>query len=180
MSRRLIVITGSSGVGKSTLARALQEELLPDQWLHFCVDSLFYCLPRSVVLRVDQENDRSLVDSKAIVTGAYACATTLLDLGHRVIFDAVVLSEKGAKEMARVFNAFDPLLVELTCSWDEIQRRTLARGDRTLAEAGHGFRNASGRVCPHQTFDSTRTSAEQIASQLVARMRSTVERNSGQ
>jgi chloramphenicol 3-O phosphotransferase len=171
MQRKLIVITGSSGVGKSTLARALQEELLPDQWLHFSVDSLFYCLPRSVVLRVDQQNDRTLVDSKAIVTGAYACARTLLDLGHRVIFDAVILAEKGAREMLRAFNAFDPMLVELTCSWEEVERRTLARRDRTLTEARHGYRNAAGHLAAHHTFDSTDSSAEQIAAQLAAILR---------
>jgi chloramphenicol 3-O phosphotransferase len=171
MQRRLIVITGSSGVGKSTLARALQEELLPDQWLHFSIDSLFYCLPRSVVLRVDEQNDRSLVDSRAIVSAAYACTRTLLDLGHRVIFDAVILAENGAREMLRAFDGFDPLFVELTCSWDEIERRTLARGDRTLAEAEHGYSNAGGHFEADHTFDSSSESAEKIAAQLSARLR---------
>ena len=163
MQRELIVITGSSGVGKSTLAHALQEELLPDHWLHFSVDSLFYCLPRSVVLRVDQQNDWSLVDSRAIVGAAYACARTLLNHGHRVIFDAVILAESGAKEMLRAFDGLGPLLVELTCSWDEIARRTLARGDRTLAEAEHGYRNAGGHLKADHAFDTSNASAEQIA-----------------
>lgn len=171
MQRKLIVITGSSGVGKSTLAQALQEELLPEHWIHFSVDTIFYCLPRSVVLRVDHENDSSMVDSKAIVTSAYACARTLLDLAHKVIFDAVILTEKGAQDMLRAFDGFDPLLVELTCSWEEIEKRTLARGDRTLAEAEHGYRNARGRLGAHHTFDSTRASAEQIAAQLATIMR---------
>ena len=171
MQRKLVVITGSSGVGKSTLARALQEELLPDHWLHFSVDSLFYCLPRSVVLRVDQQNDWSLVDSRAIVSAAYACTRTLLDLGHRVIFDAVIVAENGAKELLRAFDGLDPLLVELTCSWNEIERRTIARGDRTLAEAEHGYRNAGGHLKADHVFDSSNESAEQIAAQLAARVR---------
>ena len=106
------------------------------------------------------------MDPKAIVTGAYACARTLLDLAHKLIFDAVILSEKGAQEMLRAFDGFDPLFVALTCSWEEIEKRTLARGDRTLAEAEHGYRNARGRLCAHHTFDSTNASAEQIAAQL--------------
>lgn len=171
MQRTLIVITGSSGVGKSTLARALQEELLPDHWLHFSVDSLFYCLPRSVVLRVDQQNERSLVDSRAIINAAYACTKTLLDVGHRVIFDAVILADNGAKRMLHAFDGLDPLLVELTCSWNEIERRTLARGDRTLAEAEHGYRNAGGHLSADYVFDSSNVSAEHIAAKLAARMR---------
>lgn len=171
MQRKLIVITGGSGVGKTTSARALQEELLPDHWVYFSVDSLFYCLPRSVVLRVDQQNDWSLVDSRAIVSAAYACTKTLLDLGHRVIFDAVILAENGAREMLGTFDGFGPLLVELTCSWGEIERRTLARGDRTLVEAEHGYRNAAGHLRAHHAFDSSTESAEQIAAQLAARIR---------
>jgi chloramphenicol 3-O phosphotransferase len=171
MQKKLIVITGSSGVGKSTLARALQEELLPDQWLHYSVDSLFYCLPRSTVLRVDQQNDRSLVDSKAIVSSAHACARTLLDQGHKVIFDTVIMSEKGAKGLLAAFDGFDPLLVALTCSWDEIKSRTVARGDRTLAEAEYGYKNAGGHLSTHHTYDSTAASAEQIAAQLARHVR---------
>ena len=170
MSRNLIVISGSSGVGKSTLARALQERFLPAQWLHFSVDSIFYCLPRSIVERVDQHNEHGLVDSKAIVAAAYAATCTLLDLGHRVIFDAVILSENGAERMTSEFGRFDPLLVELTCSWEEIQTRTLARGDRTIAEAEHGYRHAGGHLKFHHTFDTTSTSAAEVSRLLVARL----------
>ena len=171
MQRNLIVITGSSGVGKSSLAQALQEELLPDQWLHFSVDSLFYCLPRSIVLKVDQHNDRSLVDSKAIVRSAHACVTTLLAQGHKVIFDTVIMSETGAKGLLAAFAGFEPILVALTCSWEEIKKRTLARGDRTLAEAEHGYRNAGGHLRVHHTFESTSTSARQIAEHLAIHVR---------
>jgi chloramphenicol 3-O phosphotransferase len=171
MRRNLIVITGSSGVGKSSLAQALQEELLPDQWIHFSVDSLFYCLPRSIVLRVDQHNDRLLVDSKAIVRSAHACVRTLLDQGHKVIFDTVITSETGAKGLLAAFAELDPILVALTCSWDEIKRRTLARGDRTLAEAEQGYKNAGGHLMVHHTFESTSTSAQRIAEQLAIHVR---------
>lgn len=171
MSNRLIVIAGSSGTGKSSLARALQEVLLPEQWLHFSVDTLFYCLPASIVDKADHHNDRTLVDSKAIVAGAHACVRTLLDQGHKVIFDTVILSDKGANGLLAALDGFDPVLVALTCSWDEIKRRTLARGDRTIDEAEHGYRNAGGHLTAHCTFDSTTASAETIAQQLAQRVR---------
>jgi len=171
MSSRLIIIIGGSGVGKSTLARALQEELLPNQWLHFSVDTIFYCLPRSIVAQVDQMNDRTLVDSKAIVTAAYECAGTLLSLGHRVIFDTVVISQTGAQNLLRAFDGLEPLIVQLSCSWEEIRGRTLVRGDRTLEEAEHGLKNAGPHLVAHLTFDTTSTSANSIAQQLAVRVR---------
>lgn len=171
MSPRLVVITGSSGVGKSSLARALQEELLPDQWLHFSFDSLFYCLPRSIVLRVDQHNDRSLVDSRSIAASSHACVRTLLERGHRIIFDTVIVSEKGATGLVQAFEDFQPMYVALTCSWEAIRDRTLARGDRTLEEAEFGYRNAAGQLRSHHTFDSTRAPPEEIAARLAAYVR---------
>jgi chloramphenicol 3-O phosphotransferase len=169
--RRLIVITGSSGVGKSTLARALQEELLPDQWLHLSVDSILYCLPGSVVQQVNQHNDHAAVDSEAIVAAAYACARTLLGLGHKVVFDAVILSQKGAQGLLRAFDGFDPVLVTLSCSWEEIERRTRARGDRTLAEAEHGYRSAAGCLAADYTIDTTSASPEELAVKLARAVR---------
>jgi chloramphenicol 3-O phosphotransferase len=168
---RLVVITGSSGVGKSSLARALQEELLPDQWLHFSFDTLFYCLPSSIVLRVDQHNDRSLVDSRAIAASSHACVRTLLERGHNVIFDTVIMSEKGARSLLQAFNELDPMVVALTCSWEQIRNRTLARGDRTLEEAELGFRSAGGHLQVHHTFDSTSVTAEEIAARLAVHLR---------
>ena len=65
---------------------------------------------------------------------------------------------------------FDPLLVELTCSWKAIQTRTLARGDRTLAEAKHGYRLAGGHLKFHHTFDTTSTSEAEVSTQLMVQL----------
>ena len=168
MRHRLIVITGSSGVGKSCLARALQEELLPTPWLHFSADTLFYCLPQSIVDRADQHNDWRQVDANAMVASAHACVRTLLDRGHPVIFDGVVLSAKAEAELAATFAGYQPVRVSLGCSWEEIQRRTLARGDRTLEEARHGFEHAVRPLSPPHHFDTTGRSAREIAVELIA------------
>ncbi len=164
---RLVVITGSSGVGKSSLAQALQEALLPAHWLHFSVDTLFYCLPRSVVARADQHNDWAAVDSRTLVASAHACVQTLLGRGHDVIFDAVVTSRTGEEALAMAFAGHPCLRVHLGCTWEEIERRTLARGDRTLAEARHGHQNVVRPSVHHHHFDTTGRQARDIAVELV-------------
>ena len=163
---RHVVITGSSGVGKSTLSQALQEALLPAQWLHFSADTLFYCLPRSVMARVDQHNDWAAVDSRTLVASAYACVQTLLGRGHDVVFDAVITSRTGEEALAAAFGDHRPLRVHLGCAWEEIERRTLARGDRTLAEARHGYENVVVPSGPHHHFDTTGRHAQEIAVEL--------------
>lgn len=171
----LIVVTGSSGVGKSTLARALQEQLLPEQWLHFSVDTLFYCLPASVTQRVDQHNDGSQMSGPSVVASALACVRTLLEKGHKVIYDAVVVSDKGASGLMGALLDHDPFIVELTCGWEEIERRTRARGDRTVEEAQMGFRHARGHLQPHHSFDTTAAAPDQIAKHLAALFRSVAQ-----
>ena len=171
MHQKLVVVTGSSGVGKSTLAKVLQEELLPEHWLHFSADTLFYCLPQSVTLKIDQENAWHLADWKKLSGSAHACVSTLLERGYKVIFDTVIMSDSGAQALLAAFSEMSPLLVELTCSWDEIKKRTLTRGDRTLEEAERGYKNAGGHLSAHHKFDTTGASMQEIARQLSAHVR---------
>lgn len=159
----LIVLVGSSGVGKSTLARSLQEELLPEQWLHFSPDTLFYCLPRATIIQVDHHDQWQLVDWKAIVKSSYTCVQSLVRNGQRVIFDTAVMSQAAADELTQAFAALDPLLVRIICSWDEIRRRTLARGDRTLEEAERAYQRSGDFLEGSLTCDSTALSAREIA-----------------
>jgi len=81
----LIFIIGGSGTGKTTLARALQERLLPDQWFHISPDTLFYCLPKSIVDRADSANDWSAVDTKLVTELAYSCVREALRSGARAL-----------------------------------------------------------------------------------------------
>jgi chloramphenicol 3-O phosphotransferase len=171
MTANLIVISGGSGTGKSTLCRALQEALLPDVWLHLSVDTILYCLPQTILDRANQKNDWSSVDIQLTCSTAYACVNVLLSAGHKVIFDCVVLTEKRADAMLSAFKEHRPILVGLSCSWEEIRRRTLERGDRTLEEAEYGFLNAGKYLAHHYTFETTSMPSEVIASQLARRLR---------
>jgi chloramphenicol 3-O phosphotransferase len=164
--KRLIVIEGGSGTGKSSLAGSLQERFQPQQWLHFSVDTLLYCLPGSVLDMVNQRNDWSAVDKSGIVRSTYGCLRTLLDDGHRVIFDCVVMTERRARELLTALQSNRPVLVRLTCSWDEIERRTIARGDRTIEEAKRGFETSGLYLMADYEIDTTHRSSAEIAETL--------------
>ena len=162
-----MVVTGGSGTGKSTLARSLQDRLLPTQWLHFSVDTILYCLPPSILEMANGRNDWSLIDTRSVHRSAYACLAALLDDGNRVIFDCVVMTERGAKELLVALRAYHPVLIELTCSWEETRRRTIARGDRTLEEAERGFETAGRCLEPDYRVDTTQRDADDIARMLI-------------
>ena len=158
---RLVVLEGGSGTGKSSLAWALQERLLPQQWLHFSTDTVLYCLPQSILDKANLQNDWTSIDTSAISRSAYACVGSLLESGYRVIFDCVVMTERRARELLLGFQRHSPILVRLTCTWEETRSRTVARGDRTLAEAEHGFKTSGLHLVADHVLDTTdRTPAE--------------------
>jgi chloramphenicol 3-O phosphotransferase len=171
-SDQFIVLTGGSGTGKSTLARALQEQLLSDQWLHFSTDSILYCLPQSTLDAANNRNDWSKIDVQGVRRSAYACLRTLLEAGNRVIFDCVVMTDGGARELLVALRDFRPLLIGLTCTWEEIKRRTVTRGNRTVEEAEHGFRTSGHHLDPDRTIDTTSRDPADVTREVLSMLRS--------
>ena len=165
---RLVVLEGGSGAGKSSLAWALQERLLPQQWLHFSTDTVLYCLPQSILDKANLQNDWTSIDTSAISRSAYACVRSLLASGYRVIFDCVVMTERRARELLLAFQTYDPVLVRLTCTWEETRRRTGARGDRTVEEAEHGFKTSGLHLVADHVFDTTNRTPGQLADSLAS------------
>ncbi len=173
MAGRLVVIEGCSGSGKSSLARALQERLLPQQWLHFSVDTVLYCLPGPILERANLHNDWSAVDMGGITRAAYGCLDVLLEQGHSVLFECVVMTERRSRELLGALRTHQPLLVRLTCPWEEIRRRTLARGDRTLEEAEHGFRHSGLHLAADLEVDTAQRTPAELAEALAPALAST-------
>lgn len=167
VAANLIFIIGGSGTGKTTLARALQERLLPEQWLHFSPDTLLYCLPKSIVDRADLANDWSAIDTGLVNTLAHGLVCNALQSGGRVVFDCVVMSERRAKQLLTSFDTSNPFLVGTTCAWDELVRRTSLRGDRTLAEVRRGFETSGEFLDLDCVLDTTADSPAKLVDDLL-------------
>ncbi len=170
MESQAVIITGSSGSGKSSLAKALQEALLPSIWLRFSFDSVIYSLPESVLEQCNLHNNWSGVDGKALFRGALGCLRSLIDCGNNVIFDVVLSKPEDVDHLSRALQGVDVLSAHLRCDWAEIESRTLERGDRTLEEAEWSYRQAVTFSPEALEFDTTNQAPDAIAKVLSARL----------
>ncbi len=171
MPPQVIILDGPSGAGKSTLAKALQDALLPTMWLHFSIDSIIYALPPSVLERCNTQNDWTGVDDDAIQAGAFACLNSLASNGNAVIFDAVIANRKRADQLLAAISDHRVAIIGVCCAWEEIKRRTLARGDRTLAEAEHSFVHSPTHFTYDFIVDTTATPPAEVAKICIDKLR---------
>lgn len=174
MSPNLIVLDGASGAGKTTLAKALQEQFIPENWLYFSIDTLVYSLPPSVLQRWNQENDWRSLDPNTLMNGAFSCVNALLEAGNKVIFDAVISTPQRALKMDLAFERHERLYVGLVCELAELERRTFDRGDRTLDEVRHGFYTSPHHLKYDLKLDSTKTPATELATIIAATLQEQV------
>ena len=167
MPAKIIILDGASGSGKTTLAKAMQEAMLPAVWLSFSIDTVLYSLPPSVLDRCNKENDWEGVDYMSIYSGAFSCVDALVEAGNDVILDVVIAKKKSADLLLKALQGHSIFVVGLHCAWEELQRRTLSRGDRTLEEARSSFDNALQHLKYDFTIDTTDLDPEQAAAQCV-------------
>lgn len=129
---RVVVLNGTSSSGKTAIARAFQELAPPPSFLNFSIDSILLALPASVVMRLQSGEERA---DPRLVDAFYACVRTLAALGHDLIIDHAVLSEREANLLHEAVGGQDVLLVGLDCPVAVLSERESARGDRRVGMA---------------------------------------------
>jgi len=166
-SSKLIILEGPSGSGKSSLSCALQEALLPGMWLSFSMDTLIYTLPPSVLRRCNTVNDWSGVDGRAIGAAALRCVRVLIECGNNVIFDLCIPSRQYADVFESDVKDLSPVMVGVRCAWQEIERRTLDRADRSMEEAERSFKNPHTFQRYDLVINTTENSPEAAAAECL-------------
>lgn len=106
------------------------------------------------------------LDFPAITAGALASLRDLGNAGNRVIFDTKLSTPEAAAELMNAFRSPVVASVAITCEWEEIERRTIQRGDRTIEEARAGFEATMKHLPYDVTVDTTTKSPEETDRQI--------------
>ena len=87
--------------------------------------------------------------------------------GGNVIFDSVITTQQRADQITHSFKEFSPIYLGLSCSWVEIEKRTIERQDRTIAEAKYSFEHSPKFFDYNEKIDSTNVEPTQLAKNVL-------------
>jgi chloramphenicol 3-O phosphotransferase len=163
----VIVLNGTSSSGKTTIARAFQD-IAPRLFLNFSIDSILDTLPPRALKRIAESEDLADLRVPELVKAFYACAGTLLNLGHDLIIDHAITASYHADLLAEATRGHRVLLVGIDCPVDVLRQREAARGDRRRGLAEQQARTIHTRLTYDLFIDSSVTSPEDAAAQIAA------------
>jgi chloramphenicol 3-O phosphotransferase len=115
----IILISGTSSSGKSTLAKGLQKSI-GEPFLHLQLDSYIEMLPRTDDWEMFQRMVRGLNRSVAVMS----------EEGNKLIFDHVLVDNAWLVQLIDLLHERYVLFVGLHCPLDELERRERARDAR--------------------------------------------------
>jgi chloramphenicol 3-O phosphotransferase len=173
VTTQVIVLNGGSSSGKSGIVRCLQE-VLPEPWLAFGVDSLLDAMPGGGSgIEIAPDGAVNVGDEFMTLEAAWATGiAAMAHAGARVIIDDVFLGAAATQERWRkVLDGLDVLWVGVRCEAEVAAGREIARGDRVRGMAGKQAELVHRDVVYDVEVDTTRTESLECARTIAAHVR---------
>lgn len=176
MNERIIVLNGASSSGKSSIARALQNQFA-DAWLTMKIDDLILSMPAWIVNRVagitfEPDGRVRVGEEFARLENAWTQGVAAMArAGAGIIVDDVWM--QGAVSQARwrvALDGVETLWVGVHCDLAVLAEREQSRGDRIVGMAADQVPLVHVGVEYDLEVDTTRQTPEQCAARIAARL----------
>ncbi|MFH9062936.1 chloramphenicol phosphotransferase CPT [Streptomyces coeruleorubidus] len=174
MTTQVIVLNGGSSSGKSGIVRCLQE-VLPDPWLAFGVDSFVDALPAKMQ---GSDGGISFAADGGVSVGAEFRAldaawaegiAAMARAGARIIVDDVFLGGPHSQQRwQKALDGLDVLWVGVRCDSTVAAGREIARGDRVRGMAASQAHLVHEGVSYDLEVDTTHTESLACARTIAA------------
>jgi chloramphenicol 3-O phosphotransferase len=180
---KVIILVGGSSAGKTSLAKALQDQL-DETYVLMGIDMFWLSLPPKQLdldrvepqyysWKMEKRDDKDvfrvipgpLLDE--LMNGRYYAIQAFLDRGFNVIADEVLWKPEWYAECRKALSNYDVTFVHVYCSDEEGARREAARGDRH-AGWNRGSAYYSKLNCPSfdLEIDTTSNTPDECATKL--------------
>ncbi len=137
---RVVVLSGVSGAGKTTLARAFQQTA-PEPFVYLAFDDYHQQMPAWL--------DEHSPAAGRWIEGFHRSIAAHADVGSNVVVDHLFLARSWFEELFTLLEPHAPLSVAVWCDFATLNRRGRARDRSGLAAtqvANHQYHNASYHV----------------------------------
>ena len=175
----VIILNGISSVGKTTLAKAIQQAA-PGDFLHLSMDRFMAMLPDGREFAADWfPAEHGEVDGRPLVAiengplGARLLASMrktvaeLADSGFDVVVDEVCMAPEIADYRQRLAG-HRAHVVQVSADLAEVERRERERGDRLIGLAREQNGRVHQRIAYDQVVDTGAHPAEECARHILA------------
>jgi len=171
----IILLNGTSSSGKTSIVRALQN-MLEEPYLEAGIDKFIWMLPPRYLERPLWDDVLGLASQAGetghtLVLGMHQAIEALAQSGNNVIADHVLVEEIWWQDCIRRFSDLPVFLIGVRCPLETVEQREKARRNRTLGQARAQLGVIHGRGIYDLDVDTSRYSAEECASQIVARVK---------
>lgn len=186
---QIIYINGPSSCGKSTLIKALQQDL-KEPYLHIGVDRMIAMMPEKTNnwnggaaplggfswLSSKDEYGNPLQE---LQMGPFAVkmnktlkemVLTLARMGHFVIIDDISLSKEEIETWQKTLKDFNTLWIGLKAPLALLEEREKQRGDRIIGSARSQFMKIPKDLPYDIEFDVSQTSLSQMVEKIKSRL----------
>jgi chloramphenicol 3-O phosphotransferase len=167
----LIFLNGTTSAGKTSIARALQDQLARP----YCmtgIDDAFAMLPDRLHNSSEgfffDRDERDLVRLNIGPVGLtcllahHRSVAAIARCGVDLICDEVILTEELRRDWMEVLSGIETVFVGVHCSLEELDRREITRGDRVIGQA----RGQIDIVHAHMRYDIEVDSTDQTPAML--------------
>jgi chloramphenicol 3-O phosphotransferase len=180
-----IYLNGASGAGKTSLARALQDQL-PEYYLHIGIDRLIDMMPekanswdipeprdgfswQEVCLPGGKPGMRVISGNygKKIDQTYHDVVQLLLQKKHKLIIDDIADGDKDVQRWKNELRTYALLTVGVHCDLADLQHREAARGDRKSGSAAEQFYRVHQNARYDLTVDTSRHTPEQCGTKII-------------
>lgn len=168
----IIILNGVSSSGKTTLAKALQDNL---EEHYFWIANDTFCDMCSTKF---WGKDWITAINQAL-TAMMHSIKAFSDIGLNVIVDQVFLNDKTQADIlgkcVEVLADYPVYFIRVDCSLEELERREKERGNRRIGQA----KSQLPLVHNHEAYDCTINTSEESLKSNVLKIRSLIEKENG-
>ena len=134
MPARIIFLNGTSSSGKSTLAKALRTALT-DPFCYYASDQL-----ADAEFRSRRESEHVVSERERFFNGFHRSIAAFAEADNDLIVEHIVEEQSWADDLAILLAPFEVFWVGFHAPLEEVERREILRGDRTVGEARYDLK----------------------------------------